>query len=228
MLLFCELEYASKDYFLHLQLRGPREVYEALEKEYGWHWVYDGEERTQEYEPPHPAREPIMKAFRAVLPSSVSLQSVRVRVQLVDLEPGWRQELQEIAEGRGVHNQGVEIPNRTFVMWKNLRFRSEPERRIAIALDSVGALFLPNCLTRLTADSERITKESDFLVCHEGKWGILEVDGPYHPRAALDHDRDRWFHDHGIRVIQQFPVETCKNDAPGVVKKFLTLLQKIG
>ena len=146
-----------------------------------------------------------------------------------NLDPNWRAELQEIAHGRGVHNQGVEIPGRSTVTWKgNIKFRSESERRIAIALDATGVLFLPNCLTRLSAGDSRITKESDFLVCRDGKWGILEVDGPFHPRAALDHSRDRLFQAYRVRVIQRYDWQECLNDAPGVVQQFLTLLEKNG
>jgi hypothetical protein len=79
--------------------------------------------------------------------------------------------------------------------------------RIAVALDRSGVLFLPNCMGRLSGSTGRKNLECDFLVCHEGKWGILEVDGePYHPakRAAQDHERDRLFKAHGIRVVERF------------------------
>ena len=88
---------------------------------------------------------------------------------------------------------------REIVEWGNLRFRSQSEVRIAKALDAVWVLFLPNCLARLNSNFGRFTKEADFLVCANGKWGILEVDGPFHPRAADDHERDRLFQQHGIR-----------------------------
>ena len=155
-------------------------------------------------------RHQLTDAFNAVLPFRGYVGSLIVSAEFLDnLDPNWREELLEIASGRGVHTQGVEIPNRTTVTWNNLRFRSESERRIAIALDASGALFLPNCLARLSNRNSRLTKEADFLVCKDGKWGVLEVDGPFHPRAAIDHERDRLFQEHGIRVTQRFDWEEC-------------------
>jgi hypothetical protein len=216
LLLFCDLDYANDTWRyefefkanaelslapyepppLQLHLTGPRVVYDALVRQ-GWsgHGNF-----------PTGHRKAVQIAFEAVTPHDMVFSEFDVRVQMIDnLDPNWRAELQEIAQGRGVHNQGVEIPGRSTVTWKgNIKFRSESERRIAIALDAMGVLFLPNCLTRLSAGDNRITKESDFLVCREGKWGILEVDGPFHPRAALDHSRDRLFQAYRVRVIQRY------------------------
>src|SRR5258708_7586502 len=115
----------------------------------------------------------------------------------------------------------------SIVTWRNLRFRSESEARIAAALDATSVLFLPNCMARLTTSEGRRTREPDFLVCQDGKWGILEVDGPFHEGlAAQDHDRDRLFRDYGIRVVERFKSEECYHDAPGVVRRFLALLEK--
>lgn len=168
------------------------------------------------------------EAFDAVTPAGVYIESIEVRAQLVDVQPGWREELREIANGRRVHNQGVDISGREIFEWGNLRFRSQAEVRIAKALDAAGVLFLPNCLARLNAGERRGTKEADFLVCSNGRWGVLEVDGPFHPRAAADHERDRLFQQHGVKVTQRFAAEDCYNNAPGIVQRFLTLLDRNG
>jgi hypothetical protein len=191
-------------------LTGPRQAYTVL------------------HDTAHPVFSAVNQALRAVAPAGARYMSWDIRAQIIDVEPNWREELRQIAGGRGVHNQAVEIPNREIVKWGNLGFRSESERRIAIALDTTGVLFLPNCLARLGAQGKRVTREADFLICHEGKWGVLEVDGPFHPRAALDHERDRLFKQHGIGVTERFDWETCLNDAPGVVQHFLALLAKNG
>lgn len=79
-----------------------------------------------------------------------------------------------------MHNQAVEAVSAR--IWNNLRFRSESEVRIAQALDRAGVLFLPNCKARLGSPEGRRNRESDFMICYEGKWGILEMDGePFHP-----------------------------------------------
>jgi hypothetical protein len=137
--------------------------------------------------------------------------------------------LLEIARGKGVHNQGIPIEGGRALIWKNLRFRSQSETRIAQALERVGVLFLPNCLARLGAESGRCNKEADFLVCLDGKWGILEVDGePFHPpsRTTEDHERDRLFRCHRILVVEPFDAGECFDNSDGVVRRFLDILRK--
>jgi hypothetical protein len=94
-----------------------------------------------------------------------------------------------------------------------------------LALDRVGVLFLPNCRGRLGFKT-RENREADFLVCCDGKWGILEIDGAFHQSAADDHERDRLFKAHGIYVIEHFDQAECWENADGIVKKFLYLLRK--
>ena len=101
--------------------------------------------------------------------------------------------------------------------------------RIAEALERVErppVLFLPNCLARL-GFSYRQNREADFLICHRGKWGILEVDGPFsHPpaRKVDDDERARLFKAHGIRLVEHFDAGNCLEDADGIVRRFLYLL----
>jgi hypothetical protein len=126
------------------------------------------------------------------------------------------------------NNQCRKFDNNTVHIWENLRFRSLTETRIAKELDRRKVLFFPNCVARL-GFKEREKREPDFLVCHEGKWGILEVDGEDshpHGRAAKDHERDRFFKQHGILLVEHFDASECWENADGVVKKFLELLRK--
>jgi hypothetical protein len=111
--------------------------------------------------------------------------------------------------------------------WNGLRFRSQSEVCIARALDRAGALFFPNAKGRLGAVAKRENREPDFLVCHQGKWGILEVDGePFHPpsRTVHDHARDRLFKAHGVRVVEHYDAELCRSAPDTVVQEFLRLL----
>jgi hypothetical protein len=114
------------------------------------------------------------------------------------------------------------------IMWQNLSFSSISEVKIAQALDRVGVLFFPNCRGRLTTTQGRQNRECDFLVCYEGIWGILEVDGePFHPvsRAAEDHKRDGFFLDHGVWV-HRFDSDECFKSPDNVVRRFLQRLKR--
>jgi hypothetical protein len=218
MLLACSLEvWESGDTWwagdellsaLHVSVSGPRSAYEALS---------DDESAI---------RESGERALGAVLPANTYIRHFTAHATLIDIDPEWRTELQEIARGQGVHNQVASQPApRT---WRNLNFRSESEVRIAQALDQASVLFLPNCKARLGL-SDRWNREADFLVCSDGKWGILEVDGePFHPpsRTVHDHERDRLFRSHGIRVVEHFDASECFERPQEVVAKFLRLLRQ--
>jgi hypothetical protein len=114
--------------------------------------------------------------------------------------------------------------------WAGMRFRSESELRIAQALDRTGVLFLPDALMRLGASSARQNREADFLVCANGVWGILEVDGaPFHSedQDAPD-ERDLLFSQHGITIIEHFEASRCAIAPDEVVTEFLATLFRPG
>ena len=74
----------------------------------------------------------------------------------------------------------------------------------------------------------RRNREPDFLICHEGRWGILQGDGePYHPptRAVQDHEWDRLFMRHGVQLGQHYDGAQCRDRPDEVVATFLTLLR---
>ncbi len=130
----------------------------------------------------------------------------------------------------GYHNQGLPFGlTKRLDTWKGLRFRSKTEIIIAEALDRAGVLFLPNCLARLNHPSEpegRGNKEADFLICHQGKWGVIEVDGPHHTpdRRVEEQERERLFRHHGIRVVERFDAARCYEQPDEVVKQFLQII----
>lgn len=72
-------------------------------------------------------------------------------------------------------------------------------------------------------------REPDFLICHKGKLGILEVMGEgYHNQstAVKDHDRARLFKKHGILCIEFFDADSCRSFPSVVVDRFLALLEQ--
>lgn len=184
--------------------------------------------------PSHPVRLAIMNALQ------YRLGDFECKVELTAIpgvnifDPGWRNELLERAreaesQDSKLHNQGRDDFGGRLVVWNTLRFRSETERRIAAALERVGVMFLPNCRVRLGPPDKRQNREGDFLICHEGKWGILEVDGePYHPpsRKAQEDERDRLFKLHGVRVVEHFDATRCFEAPTQVVKEFLAILRQ--
>ena len=126
-----------------------------------------------------------------------------------------------------INNQGVQRSDSTIHTWENLRFRSKTEIKIAEALDRTGVLFVPNSLARLTTPKGRENKEADFLICYNGKWGILEVDGPYHTaeRRVEEQERERIFKKNGIKVVERFDAERCYNYPDEVVQEFFNMIE---
>ncbi|HZO75702.1 MAG TPA: hypothetical protein VFB60_26080 [Ktedonobacteraceae bacterium] len=194
-----------------LYLRGPRYIYQIIKDK------------------DHQITKQIINAFNAVLPAKDYVNEIIPLANLVDVEPNWKEQMLEIVQGKEAHNQGIEIKNRATIIWRNLRFRSETEKRIAEALERAKVMFLPNCLARLNIEDGRGTKEADFIICDNGKWGILEVDGePFHPpsRTTEDHKRDRDFLAHGIQIVQHYDAHECYQQPDKVVANFLRLLRK--
>jgi hypothetical protein len=130
-------------------------------------------------------RQPIARMFfglygsrsPAVLPGNNFLRHIVTKAALIPVPPDWRDQLRT-----SVHNQGLSIkPGK---VGAGLRFNNESELRIAKALDQMGVLFFPLCKGRLGTADNRQNREPDLLICSNGKWGILEVDGDMsHPTS---------------------------------------------
>ncbi|MFM5903220.1 MAG: pentapeptide repeat-containing protein [Dolichospermum sp.] len=135
--------------------------------------------------------------------------------------------LSKISQNDNINNQGVQFySDSTIHTWENLRFRSKTEIKIAEALDRTGVLFVPNSLARLTTPKGRENKEADFLICYNGKWGILEVDGPFHTaeRRVEEQERERIFKKNGIKVVERFDAQRCYNNPDEVVQEFFKMI----
>jgi hypothetical protein len=108
--------------------------------------------------------------------------------------------------------------------WKGMTFRSKTELRVARALDQAEVFFLPPVKARLTIGKDRHSREIDFLVFANGRWGMLEVDGPWH-NAANDQARDEKMRQNGIHTIQRFSSDRCYHHPTEVVSEFLAMLE---
>ncbi|MEZ4667623.1 MAG: DUF559 domain-containing protein [Anaerolineae bacterium] len=108
------------------------------------------------------------------------------------------------------------------IAWHGLTLRSQSEVKVAKELERRGTMFLAGVRIRLNAENHRQTREVDFLVFYEGKWGILEVDGPHHEHSTqADAWRDLCFREQGIPVFR-FPADLCHSKPAAVVDDFFT------
>lgn len=193
----------------------------------------------------HPIAKAIHRAIEAVLPETLVVDEYRhgigyceklicftPKVELSDIPhigASWREDLLSIAHGENIHNQGTFIKDENIKYWNGFRFASLAEVQIAKSLDKLGVLFLPNCKTRFcVGNNGRGDCCPDFLICYEGKWGILEVDGPHHNTSSYiyrDRSRDQSLRAYGI-FIERFDWKECEQQPDGVVRRFLDLLLK--
>ncbi|MBW4692452.1 MAG: DUF559 domain-containing protein [Lyngbya sp. HA4199-MV5] len=112
-------------------------------------------------------------------------------------------------------------------LWKGFKLRSKAEIKIAEELERADVIFLPNCKVRLS--DQKINLEPDFIVCCDGKWGILEVDGPHHTAETrvAEQERERHFKRHRIFIVERFTADSCLSNPDKVVREFLELLKSI-
>lgn len=166
----------------------------------------------------------ILNSFKAVFGSDYFYLDVKIKLQ--DAKPDWKDEAVNYLEKRGISNQGSNYGTEP-IKWENLNFRSPPEVRIAQELKRQNIMFLPNCAGLFSDGKEMKREEPDFLICHKGKWGILEVDGKtYHPSAAKDHAQGRIYKLNHIKVVERYDAMECLEDFVKIVRQFLEVLDK--
>lgn len=165
-------------------------------------------------------------ALREGLPAGVWVERLVARPAEEPLHMSTVSAQQGAVPARGLNQAVGELAPRT---WSGMRFRSESELRLAQALDRAGVLFFPDALARLGPPRARQNREADFLVCWQGTWGILEVDGePFHGqgREGTDAERDQLFRQHGLEVMEHVDAARCFAAPDAVVAAFLALLQQ--
>jgi len=153
------------------------------------------------------------------------------RRKLLEVEQGWREKVRAIILNAHAPNQGL-LTEKIFatkgtqpILYQEMKFGSISEVRIAQELEARRVLFfpLPLAVRRETGASYMDRREPDFLVCHDGVWGILEV--AFHPdRYEKDAEKDVWFKKSGIVCIQNYTAEHCFNHPSEVVDAFLRIL----
>ena len=159
--------------------------------------------------------------------------TIEFRVKLLDVEEDWRAVVKELIVNAKDANQGV-VTEKVFARAKKhvftyneMKFASQSEIRIAQEFERRKVLFfpLPLAVRNDTGDFYKDHREVDFLVCHEGVWGVLEV--AFHPdRYEQDAEKDIWFKKSGLLCIQHYTAERCYNQPAQVVDEFLNILAK--
>lgn len=161
-------------------------------------------------------RQVILQAADRIFPAEAGYELVELEVSPMLVSPTPEEEplnTGSLASSGSIEHDG-------------LRFRSRTEIRIYEELKERNVLFFPNATAVL--GGKNIKREPDFLVCQDGKWGILEVMGDrFHTaaNAVQDHDRARLFKDYRILVIEFYDARKCYNEPKGVVDDFLHRLR---
>ena len=112
-------------------------------------------------------------------------------------------------------------------LYNEMKFGSKSEIGVAQELETRKVLFfpLPLAVRAETGKFYQDHREVDFLICHDGVWGILEI--AYHSgRYEKDKEKDSWFKTSGILCIEHYTAEKCFNAPKKVVDEFLEVLAK--
>ena len=211
---------------LKIKLRGSPDFYDKytsdtyIEQGINDDYYSQGTEREGTF------RTTVRSALEAVFGESYI--DLSVAVGLIEIDLDWRTRLlaeNETQEQTSNQNPYIKQP----AVWNGMKFdpNSPGEVAIAKALDRLGVIYLPNCLVRTGEPGSRQTLFPDFLICHEGKWGILEVDGQmYHKGSATqDYERMRKLISY-IKHFDRYPAKRCMDEPDTVVKEFIGILAK--
>lgn len=111
--------------------------------------------------------------------------------------------------------------------WNDWQFTSEAQLKIAETLDRLETVFFPNPRGRLSTLQGRQNQEFSFLIFHQGKWGILEIEREL---PAEDRDRNKRINplvpDIDICLVRYYQHRQCCEEPDLVVAEFLELLSR--
>jgi hypothetical protein len=156
------------------------------------------------------------------------------RIKLMEIDDNWKEKVKSLISNYKDPNQGniTEIAfskrGKPPILYNEMKFASQSEVRIAQELEVRRVLFfpLPLAVRADTGNRYEDHREVDFLICHDGVWGILEV--AYHPdgggRYEKDSEKHSWFTKSGILCIRHFTAEKCYNNPKDVISEFLSIL----
>jgi hypothetical protein len=148
-------------------------------------------------------------------------------------EGDWRELVKSLIARAKEPNQGVvtsivrQREEQEPLKYNEMKFGSATEIRVAQELERRKILFfpLPLAVRADTGKNFQDHREPDFLICHEGVWGILEV--AFHQgRYEKDKQKDEWFKKSGILCVEHYTAEECYGRTTSVVDRFLSILEQ--
>ncbi len=104
--------------------------------------------------------------------------------------------------------------------WNGWQFPTEAHLTIAQTLENTGILFTPNAKLRITTEAGKQNQQFDFLIFHQGKCGILQIDTgttPLNPKNLLSQNPD-------IPIIKHYQASRCIENPAEIVQEFLKIL----
>ncbi|MEG4218685.1 hypothetical protein QUA27_25425 [Microcoleus sp. Pol14C6] len=161
----------------------------------------------------------LLNAVKQVFPKEAGYEIVEVKILFI---------IDNLPNNEPIVLNSASLVSTGSLEYDQLRFRSQSEIAVYKVLKKRNVLFFANATAVL--GSKNVKKEPDFLICKNGKWGILEVMGDrYHPptTAMQDHDRARLFKDYGVSCIEFYDAPKCYNTPEEVVDDFLDRLSKL-
>lgn len=157
---------------------------------------------------------------------------VSFRVKHLELAENWKLQTRRLIAEASESNQGAltkkafELAGRSPIVYNEMTLGSQAEVRLAQEFENRRVLFFPRPLAVRADTGERYLdhQEPDFVVCHDGKWGVLEVSHFSPESSQIDDEKADWLEKSGVRTVFHFPVERCYIEPGAVVDEFLKAL----
>jgi hypothetical protein len=162
----------------------------------------------------------------------VSTIPVSFRAKHLELAENWKAQTRRLILEAAEANQGAltkkafELAGRSPIVYNEMTLSSQAEVRLAQEFENRRVLFFPRPLAVRADTGERFVdhQEPDFVVCHDGKWGILEVSHSSPEASQIADEKGDWLMRSGMRTVLHFPADRCYIEPGVVVDEFLTAL----
>lgn len=210
-----ELSEGSNDFndeFCVLHTKVPLTQYEYLRER------FEDSETRKEY------REIFSTIAGAMTEIGHYIRFIACYLDLAQPSDDWRTDLNNAVSVFTSNQALFTFRNSAKIIHDGVNFRSKTEIRIFDTLVKRGVLVFPLPLAVMGQTGRKL--EPDFVVCHNGKAGILEIHGDkWHTpeTAAKEHERRRDFLSLGINIFEIFDAQQCWNEPEKVVDEFLKL-----